>query len=56
MGEPCLSVLLGSHGISGDVTAINPSMGSRQSLLFVVIVCMAGVDISNHSIYVQLFV
>lgn len=38
-----LSVSLDSHGTSGDMTAINPSIGRRQSWLFVVSVC-TGVD------------
>jgi hypothetical protein len=38
-----LSVSPVSHGISGDMTAMNPFMGRRQSWLFVVTVC-TGVD------------
>lgn len=38
-----LSVSTDSHGTSGDMTAINPSMGRRQSWWFVVNVC-TGVD------------
>lgn len=47
---------VGIHGVGGDITAMNPSIGRRWSFILVVIVCMEGVDISNHSIYVQLFV
>lgn len=41
-----LSVSPVSHGISGDMTAMNPFMGRRQSWLFVVTVC-TGVDMMH---------